>query len=97
MGNNTSSPLQQCLTQAVGGDASLLAFPSDPLYQLTAVKPYNLADPVTPAAVTWPKTNEHVAGIIQCAAEGNLKVQPRGGGHSFANYCGFPEAATSGC
>jgi FAD/FMN-containing dehydrogenase len=86
MGNNSSTPLQQCLTAAVANDTSLLAFPSDPFYQLDAVKIYNLNDPVNPAAVTWPQTNEHVSEIVKCAAANNVKVQAKGGGHSYANY-----------
>ncbi|KAF1996891.1 Glucooligosaccharide oxidase [Amniculicola lignicola CBS 123094] len=87
MGNNPSSnAVSQCLSSAVGGNAGLLAFKSDPLYQLNHVKPYNLDIHITPAAVTYPKTADHVAAIVKCAVDYNLKVQPRSGGHSYANY-----------
>ncbi|KAF4543435.1 Oxygen oxidoreductase covalent FAD-binding site [Lasiodiplodia theobromae] len=78
--------LKSCLTTAVGGDANV-AFPSDLLYQITDVKPYNLDIPVTPAAVTYPDSAEQVAGIIACAAQYDHKVQARSGGHSYGNYC----------
>ncbi len=82
MGNSASTPAQQCLTQAV----PQVAFQSNPLFQLSYVKPYNLGIPVTPAAVTYPTTTDQVSAIVKCAVEYNLKVQPRCGGHSFANY-----------
>lgn len=86
MGNSGSTAVQKCLVDAVGGDKALLAYKDTPLYQLSHVKPYNLDIPVTPAAVTYPKSAEHVAAIVKCAADNDLKVQPRGGGHSYANY-----------
>ncbi|OMP89069.1 Reticuline oxidase [Diplodia seriata] len=78
--------LQSCLTTAVGGDANV-AFPSDLLYQITDVKPYNLDISVTPTAVTYPDSAEQVAGIVACAAQYDHKVQARSGGHSYGNYC----------
>ena len=86
MGNTGSTAIQKCLVDAVGGDKALLAHKDTPLFQLAHVKPYNLDIPVTPAAVTYPKSAEHVAAIVKCAADNDLKVQPRGGGHSYANY-----------
>lgn len=86
MGNGNSSPVGKCLTAAVGGNTALLAYKETPLYQLNHVKPYNLDIPITPAAVTYPETTDHVAAIVKCAADNNLKVQPRCGGHSYANY-----------
>lgn len=44
------SPLKDCLEPAI----SKVAFEGDPLYQLTAVKRYNLDIDVSPAAVTYP-------------------------------------------
>ena len=86
MGNTSSTAVQKCLTDAVGGDTTLLAYNQTPLYQLNYVKPYNLDIPIEPAAVTLPKTSEQVAAIVKCAADNGLKVQPRCGGHSYANY-----------
>ncbi|KAH3918070.1 hypothetical protein HBH56_031590 [Parastagonospora nodorum] len=84
MGNTpSSSALQTCLKGAVGND---VAFKSDPLYQLVHVKPYNLGVPSVPAAVTYPRTADQVSKIVKCAVDNALKVQPRGGGHSYANY-----------
>ncbi|KAF2261924.1 FAD-binding domain-containing protein [Lojkania enalia] len=86
MGNTNSSAVQKCLSGAVGGDSSLLAYTDTPFYQLAHVKPYNLDIPIVPAAVTYPKTTDQVAAIVKCAVDNNLKVQPRCGGHSYANY-----------
>jgi FAD/FMN-containing dehydrogenase len=63
-----------------------VAFKGDLFYQFTAVKPYNLDIPITPAAVTFPKTKEQVSAIVKCAAAGGYKVQARSGGHSYGNY-----------
>jgi hypothetical protein len=83
MGNTSSSPVQKCLGNAVGKD---VAYKSDPLFQLAHVKPYNLGIPSVPAAVTYPKTSDQIAKIVKCAVDNSLKVQPRCGGHSYANY-----------
>lgn len=78
--------LHECLLAAVGGDPGLVAFQGQLLYQTTAVKPYNLNCPVSPAAVTFPKSSEQVASVVKCSAERGYKVQPKSGGHSYANY-----------
>lgn len=84
MGNSSSSPVQKCLESAISKDQ--LAFKSNPLFQVAHVRPYNLGVGSTPAAVTYPKTSEEVSKIVKCAVDNSLKVQPRGGGHSYANY-----------
>ncbi|KAJ4296751.1 hypothetical protein N0V90_006799 [Kalmusia sp. IMI 367209] len=83
---NKPSVVESCLKTAVGGNADLIASNSTVGYQIAHVKPYNLDIPVTPAAVTYPKTAEQVASIVKCAVDNSLKVQPRCGGHSYANY-----------
>ena len=84
MGNSPSSPLESCLTNALSrADFSL---PKDPLYQLTAVNAYNKAFTITPAAVTRPRNADEIAAVVKCAADQHLKVQPRSGGHSFADF-----------
>ncbi|OKL62112.1 hypothetical protein UA08_02364 [Talaromyces atroroseus] len=86
MGNTTSAVGQQCLLNAVGNDPSLVAFPTALLYESVDVSPYNLDYPVTPAAVTFPETAEQISAIVQCAADADVKVQAKSGGHSYANY-----------
>lgn len=81
-----SAAVQQCLLDAVGGNALLASFPSTLLYQENDVKAYNLDHPLTPAAVTFPETIDQIANIVKCAAEADIKVQARSGGHSYANY-----------
>ncbi|KAM0189541.1 hypothetical protein ACHAPC_003118 [Botrytis cinerea] len=48
--------------------------------------PFNLRLQYTPTVVTLPKTEEQVGNSVVCAARAGLKVQPRGGGHSYASY-----------
>ncbi|KFY18438.1 hypothetical protein V493_08617 [Pseudogymnoascus sp. VKM F-4281 (FW-2241)] len=83
----SQSALENAITAALGGDESLYAFPKRPFYQIGHVKPYNLSIPITPAAITYPKTTAQVAAIVKCAVDANVKVQARSGGHSFGNYC----------
>lgn len=84
----TAAAAHNCLLSAVNGNTALISFQNDFLYGVTAVHEYSLNFPVTPAAVTFPKTSEQVAAIVRCAAEYEYKVQARGGGHSFGNYGG---------
>lgn len=87
MGNTTSiGVVRDCLTSAVGGFAAHVAFQDTLLYQTSAVKPYNLNVPVTPAAVTYPQSANEVAAIVKCASDYDYKVQARSGGHSFGNF-----------
>jgi FAD/FMN-containing dehydrogenase len=85
--SSQQAALVQSIKGALGNDSELYAFPGDPLYKIKDVKVYNLSIPVKPSAVTYPKTSVQVAAIIKCAVEAGLKVQPRCGGHSYANYC----------
>ncbi|KAE9373757.1 Glucooligosaccharide oxidase [Stipitochalara longipes BDJ] len=48
--------------------------------------PYNLALVYTPAVITIPETPDHVSSSVTCAAAAGLKVQAKGGGHSYASY-----------
>ena len=79
--------LAQGLVYAVDGNHSLVAFSNKLFYQVEDVKRWNLSIPVTPIAVTYPKTSAQVAAIVKCAAAHNVKVQPKSGGHSYGNYC----------
>lgn len=79
------STLQTCL-DAICTDC--VAYPGilDPVYQLSWVKPYNLAIDTTPAAVIRPRDATEVAAAVQCAVASGVKVQARSGGHSYANF-----------
>lgn len=83
MGNNPSA-LETCLTDVCAGRSGCVSFPSDPLYQINWVKPYNLAVDVTPLAVARPNTAQEVSGIVKCASTADVKVQAKSGGHSYA-------------
>lgn len=82
------SSLQNCLNSVCSGRSDCVAFSSDLdiFYQLSWVKPYNLAIDVTPQAVIRPNSSEDVAAIVQCAVSADVKVQARSGGHSYANF-----------
>ncbi|CAG8041083.1 unnamed protein product [Penicillium nalgiovense] len=85
MGNTTSiAARRDCLVSAVG--PAHVTFQDALLYQTTAVDPYNLNVPVTPAAVTYPQSAEEIAAVVKCAAEYDYNAQDRSGGHSFSNY-----------
>ncbi len=84
MGQSASTPLETCLSNVCNGRVNCVGFPSDLLYQINWVKPYNLAVDVTPAAVVRPSTASDVAAIVQCATQNNAKVQAKSGGHSYA-------------
>lgn len=84
----TASGLEDCLDEVCAGRSDCVAYPGllDPLYQITWVKPYNLAVDVSPAAVVRPNSTEDVAAVVRCAADNGVKVQARSGGHSYANF-----------
>ncbi|KAJ9161564.1 FAD-binding domain-containing protein [Coniochaeta hoffmannii] len=85
MGNSGSS-LQTCLNSVCNGRSSCVSYPSNPLYQLSWVKPYNLDIGVTPVAVIRPQTAADISAIVKCATANNVKIQAKSGGHSYANY-----------
>lgn len=73
MGNNPSTPLETCLFSALPRTA--ISIPSDPFYDLSAVKAYNKAYDITPAAVVRPNTTAEVANVVVCATQNGIKVQ----------------------
>ncbi|EED15794.1 hypothetical protein TSTA_009190 [Talaromyces stipitatus ATCC 10500] len=77
--------LSTCLLAALASNHSVVVTPSSPNYN-SSLTIYNLNIPILLAAVTYPSTTEEVAGVVKCAAEGNYKVQAKGGGHSYGNY-----------
>ncbi len=48
--------------------------------------PFNLRLVYEPAVITIPETPEQVSFSVTCAAAASLKVQAKGGGHSYASY-----------
>lgn len=47
---------------------------------------YNIRVPVTPAAITIPKTITDIKNALCCATDHGIKVQPKSGGHSYASF-----------
>lgn len=52
----------------------------------TYATPFNLRLVYQPAVITIPEIPEQVSSSITCAAAANLRVQAKGGGHSYASY-----------
>lgn len=48
--------------------------------------PHNLRLQYEPAVITIPETSQQVSASVKCAVAAKLKVQPKGGGHSYASY-----------
>ncbi|KAI0128278.1 hypothetical protein BJ170DRAFT_682074 [Xylariales sp. AK1849] len=86
MGQGSSTPLADCLNTVCNGRSDCVAYPDNPLYQLSWVNRYNLDIEVTPVAVTRPDTADDVSGFIKCAVSNSVKVQAKSGGHSYANF-----------
>jgi hypothetical protein len=76
----------QCLQAALSNDTNTWTLPDDPMFLQGDVHPYNLNYNTVPAAITFPKSQEQVSGIVKCAHAADIAVQARSGGHSYANY-----------
>jgi FAD/FMN-containing dehydrogenase len=48
--------------------------------------PFNLRLVYDPVAITVPETADHVSASVTCAAAAYVKVQAKGGGHSYASF-----------
>jgi FAD/FMN-containing dehydrogenase len=59
-----------------------ITFPTKP----ADVPIYNLRLPIIPFVIVKPRSAQGVASAVKVAKQFSLKVQARGGGHSFANY-----------
>jgi hypothetical protein len=93
MGNTQSaSPnsLVGCLQSTI--PSSLVSSPSDLLYYIKDVTPYNTNIKVSPVAVVVPQTVVHVQSAVKCAGKYGAKVQAKSGGHSYGNYGNFNQS-----
>ncbi|KAH8829443.1 hypothetical protein DL96DRAFT_1668873 [Flagelloscypha sp. PMI_526] len=86
MGNSPSAPsaLETCVRGVLSKGA--ISVPSDPFYDLNAVKRYNTAYDITPVAVVRPSTTDEVSKVVKCATDNGVKLAARSGGHSYADY-----------
>ncbi|KAB8360784.1 hypothetical protein FH972_024518 [Carpinus fangiana] len=77
----TASGLTSCL------DAASVTYstPDSPHFQNQS-SVYNVNAQFAPVVVALPSTPEHVSSALTCASSQNIKVQAKGGGHSFAGY-----------
>lgn len=84
-----SKALKDCIVKALDGRSGRVAFSDKFLFDFLDVKRYNLAYNTKPLAITYPENAEEVSGVVKCAAEADVFVQARSGGHSFGNYGKF--------
>ncbi|KAK7446364.1 hypothetical protein VKT23_014570 [Stygiomarasmius scandens] len=70
------------LSSDLTGAGITALFPGSDGYQ-SASKAYNLRFEFSPAAVAFPSTPEDVSSIVQAGVANNMKIVPRGGGHSY--------------
>ncbi|KAI7780960.1 hypothetical protein LA080_015419 [Diaporthe eres] len=73
------------LVKVVDGQTSQVKFADEAKFQETDVRPYNLNLQYEPFAITYPKSTNQTAAIVQCAASYGRKVQARSGGHDYTN------------
>lgn len=76
-----ASTLSDCLS-AKNVPIRLISSPDFP----GLAKPYNLRLAYTPAVIVLPTTTQHVSDAVVCAGKNNVKVQAKGGGHSYASF-----------
>ncbi|KAK7427354.1 hypothetical protein QQZ08_006123 [Neonectria magnoliae] len=88
--------LEDCLQDAVNGDAARAQFSYEPGFEEKDVRPYNLNYRRKPFAILYPKTSAEVSGITQCAAKSGRKVQARSGGNDYTNTNSGTGVATVG-
>ncbi|KAL2756679.1 hypothetical protein ACRALDRAFT_1080831 [Sodiomyces alcalophilus JCM 7366] len=68
-------------------DADVPYFDSCSTDWSNVITPYNRRLPgVTPSAVVYATETEHVQEAVRCAAENDLKVSVKSGGHNYANF-----------
>jgi hypothetical protein len=74
MGNSPSAPsaLETCVRGVLSKGA--ISVPSDPFYDLNAVKRYNTAYDITPVAVVRPSTTDEVSKVVKCATDNGVKL-----------------------
>ncbi|KAF2711128.1 Glucooligosaccharide oxidase [Pleomassaria siparia CBS 279.74] len=75
------SPLVTCLNKA----NVTISTPGGANYSELA-EPFNLRLQYSPVVIVLPRTTKHVSDAVVCAAECNVKVQAKSGGHSYASF-----------
>ncbi|KAL0932768.1 glucooligosaccharide oxidase [Colletotrichum truncatum] len=48
--------------------------------------PFNIRIPFTPISIAVPLTTEHIQAAVKCGRDNGVKVTPKCGGHSYANF-----------
>ncbi|KAI9789690.1 MAG: hypothetical protein M1816_005865 [Peltula sp. TS41687] len=73
------------LADCLGNKKVPVRFTSSPDFADRA-EPFNLRLSYTPAVIVLPTTPQHVSDAVRCASDAGVKVQARGGGHSYASF-----------
>ncbi|KAK2770659.1 glucooligosaccharide oxidase [Colletotrichum kahawae] len=48
--------------------------------------PFNVRIPYVPVSIAVPLTTEHIQAAVKCGRDNGIKVTPKCGGHSYANF-----------
>ena len=78
---NRRALLDDCLAEA----EVPVSAPGTEDYELDSA-PFNLRTPYTPVAIAVPRTTKHIQDAVRCGVEAGVKVSPKSGGHSYANF-----------
>ena len=82
---SSATPTSPTLADCLGSKNVPVYFLSSPQYS-QAAKPYNVHLAYKPSVVVIPTTMQHVSDAVVCAGKSKVKVQAKGGGHSYASY-----------
>ncbi|MBE3044159.1 FAD-binding protein [Candidatus Bathyarchaeota archaeon] len=78
---NRRAALDDCLSSA----SVPVSAPGTDDYELD-LAPFNVRTPYTPLVIAVPTTTQHIQDAIACGVEAGVRVTPKSGGHSYANY-----------
>lgn len=85
--SSTNNTLPVSLESCLNKSGANILYPGGPNYSALS-KPQNSNYQAYPEVIVVPSSTKQVSAIIKCVAaeKGNIKLSPRGGGHSYAAY-----------
>ena len=78
-------PTTQSISDCLGDKDVPVRWIESPDFEELA-QPFNLRLNYTPSVIVLPTTEQHVQDAVVCAAECDIKVQAKSGGHSYASF-----------
>lgn len=83
----TVTPLPSSLQTCLSTTGAKIVYPGDQGYDVLA-QPQNSNYQAHPEVIVIPTSTAQVSATVKCVAaeKGNVKLSPRGGGHSYAAY-----------